>query len=268
MSHWILDSIDPNLTEILKQADRARMRNELYQLPFQEDSELIQRTSEALEIAVLDKIHKGALEDEGKTNDLRTCAGHAFILFSMLPPKSNLIEDAVFKLRACSLAVIGDQGTDAAQLLEEYDWSSLPFDSSDWKERTWCTIIDVWLRLIRKKGRSDCDHVLERVAALRVEQKDFEEQYLNRQPSRQAKAEAMELICFYHLAKAAEVMAIYTTDGVVNDNGQIHQLLDTHFNNIFLACQETPMLEIEPLSRLLSGCAAQMVTGIVANNEK
>ncbi|NQU63793.1 MAG: DEAD/DEAH box helicase [SAR324 cluster bacterium] len=257
MSHWILDSIGDNLAEAMKLADHAQVCRELYQQPFQEDEAFIQRTGDALELAVLDLIHDGIPGDEERRNDLRRYAGYAFKLFSILPPKPNPIEDAAFKLRMCSLAVLGDRGANAASLLVEYDWTDLPLETEDWKQRTWCTIVDVWLRLIRKKGWSDRDLVLERIAALRESQQVYEERYLNSQT--EPKAEALKLICLYHLAKVAEILAYYITDGVVDGNYQVQQLLDTHFDRIFLACQEVQMLEIEPLSRLLSGCAAQMV---------
>lgn len=45
-----------------------------------------------------------------------------------------------------------------------------------------------------------------------------------------AKAAALELMALYHLAKAAEILALYVTDGVVEGSYQIHNLLDMHFD--------------------------------------
>jgi len=97
-------------------------------------------------------------------------------------------------------------GPAASRLLKETQWS-LPLDSVDWKIRTWATILDVWLRLIRKKGWSDRDAVLENVAKLRDSQQEFERNYFAKQAPLKARNSALELICLYHLAKAAEILA-------------------------------------------------------------
>ena len=94
----------------------------------------------------------------------------------------------------------------------------------------------------------DRDTVLERIAALRDSQAQFEKNYLEAQEPAHAKASALELIGLYHLAKAAEVFAYYMTDGVVDGrNYQIHQLLETHFDRVLAVCKHAQMLELEPL---------------------
>lgn len=61
------------------------------------------------------------------------------------------------------------------------------------------------------------------------------------------------------MAKAAEILAQFITDGVVNGNYQIHQLLETHFDRALAVCKDTRMFELEPLTRLLAACSSQMV---------
>ena len=164
----------------------------------------------------------------------------------------------MFLLRAAALAVLGDMGSDAARWLREDNWPELPLDSDSWGERTWATILDIWLRLIRKHGWSDRDAVLDRIVRLREAQSSFERNYLDSQPAAHAKASALELIGLYHLAKAAEVLALYITDGVVDGNYQIHQLLDTHFDRVMAVCRHAQLVSLEPLSRLLAAASAQM----------
>ena len=132
-------------------------------------------------------------------------------------------------------------------------------ESTDWHDRTWAVILDVWLRLIRKKGWTDRDAVLESIAALRNAQQEFEAHYLQKQSNPVARSMALELIGLYHLAKAAEILAYFITDGVVDGNYQVHQLLEMHFDRVLAVCKTTQMLELEPLTRLLSACALQMV---------
>ena len=259
MSHWLLEKLGDSRTQALNQASHAQIHSELFGSPFSENATLIKRTGEALEMVVLDLLLEGKTDDESRQATLRSCAADAFRLFRVLPQAENAIDASMFKLRSSALAVLGDMGSDAARLLRESQWPELPLDSEDWIKRTWSTIIDIWLRLIRKQGWTDRDMVLERISALRDSQAQFEKDYLEGQPPAYAKSSALELIGLYHLAKAAEVFAHYMTDGVVDDrNYQIHQLLETHFDRVQAVCQHAQMLELEPLTRLLAACSSQM----------
>lgn len=258
MTHWLLETLNDTREQALKQASHAQVHYELFRKPFSEDAAFIKRTGEALEMVVLDLITERTIDDEEITQTLKSCAADAFRLFRILPPTGNAIETSLFQLRSSALAVLGDMGSDAARLLRETPWPELPLDSEDWSQRTWATIIDIWLRLIRKEGWADRDRVLEHIDALRRSQDEFERNYLEDQPNIHAKSSALELIGLYHLAKAAEVFAHYMTDGVVDNNYQIHQLLETHFDRVKTVCQHAQMLELEPLTRLLAACASQM----------
>jgi replicative superfamily II helicase len=259
MSHWLLETLGNTRVQALQQASHAQIHQELFNASFSEDVDLIKRTAEALEMVVLDLLLEGATEDEARLATLKSCAADAFRLFRVLPRVENALEASLLQLRSSALAVLGDMGADAARLLREYPWPVLPLDSTDWGERTWATIVDIWLRLIRKQGWTDRDVVLERIAALRDSQEQFEKYYLEGQRPAYAKSSALELVGLYHLTKAAEVFAHYMTDGVVDErNYQIHQLLETHFDRVLAICQYAKMLELEPLTRLLAACSSQM----------
>jgi len=258
MSHWLLEKLSEVRQQALEQASQFQVHHELSDAPFGEDAELIGRTAEALEMVVLDLILEGFVEDDNKERDLRLSAADAFRLLRVLPRPEDPVQCAIFLLRAGALAVLADKGADAARWLREDGWPELPLESEDWHKRTWATIVDIWLRLIRKDGWEDRDLVLERISRLRDSQASFEKDYLSDQEPTYAKASALELIGLYHLAKAAEVFAHYITDGVVDGNYQIHQLLDKHFDRVIAVCQHAQMLEMEPLTRLLAACASQM----------
>ena len=259
MSHWLLEALANERAQALKQASHARIHHELFDASFGEDIALIRRTGETLEMVVLDLLIEGAASDAGKLETLRSCAADAFRLFRVLPQAEDGFEASKYRLRSSALAVLGDMGSDAARFLRESPWPNPPLDSSDWRERTWATIVDIWLRLIRKQGWTDRDIVLERIKALRESQAQFEKEYLEGQQPTHEKAAALELIGLYHLAKAAEVFAYYMTDGVVDErNYQIRQLLETHFDRVLVVCQHAQMLELEPLTRLLAACSLQM----------
>lgn len=258
MTHWLLNALGDTRQQALKQASHAQICQELLHAPFSEDGELIRRCAETLEMVVLDLTLENIRDDEAKQNELKLAAADGFRLLRVLPRPTDIMNSAMFLLRAASLAVLGDKGPDAARWLREEPWPDLPLVSDDWGQRTWATILDIWLRLIRKDGWSDRDAVLERIAGLRDAQAPFEKAYLEGQKPTRAKASALELIGLYHLAKAAEVFASYMTAGVVDGKYQIHQLLDTHFDRVLAVCQQAQMVELEPLSRLLAASASQM----------
>lgn len=259
MSHWLLDRLNAIREQALKEAGRAQVFRELFNEPAEVNDELIQRSAEALEMAVLDLTVEDIADDEEKQKELKLAAADAFRLLRALPQPTDPLAAGMFLLRAAILAVLGDKGSDAARWLrEENTWPNLPVNSGDWSKRTWATVIDIWLRLIRKDGWADRDAILDRISQLRDAQADFEKDHLERQEPPHAKATALELIGLYHLAKAAEIFARYMTEGVVDGKYQIDQLLDTHFDRIKAVCQQTQLVDLEPLSRLLAVTASQM----------
>ncbi len=258
MSHWLIDKLSDTRQQALNEANKVQVHHAFRTQPFNGDNALIRRTAEALEMVVLDLVLKGITDNKEKQNELKLTAADAFRLFRVLPRPTDTLDTGMFLLRAGTLAVLGDRGADASRWMKESPWPDLPVDSEDWSKRTWATVLDIWLRLIRKDGWSDRDTVLDRIARLRDAQADFEKDYLEGQESIHAKATALELIGLYHLAKAAEIFAHYMTDGVVEGKYQIHQLLETHFDRVQTACQQAQMIDLEPLSRLLAASASQM----------
>ena len=252
MSHWLLEEQEEMRQQALKQVQLAQNSHK------QADEKLIRRTADALEMAVLDLVLEDAVHDEQKQRELQLAAADAFCLLCALPRPVDPLAAGKFLLRAGSLAVLGDKGTDAEQWLEKEPWAELPVDSEDWHKRTWATVLDVWLRLIRKDQYADLDIALERIFLLRSAQSDFEKKYLVGQESAHAKAVALELLGLYHLAKAAEILVRYMSDGDVDGKHQIHQSLDTHFGQVLAVCGHARMIDLELLGRLLAASAIQM----------
>ena len=263
MSHWLLDAIAERRGLALREADRVQFYREMGREVSAFAEELLRETAAALEIAVLD-LEVGRLSDDVERRALSCqAAADAFRLVRMLPLPAEPMATGTQLLRASVLAVLGDRGADAARWLRTLDetgyWPALPLDTRNWGERCRATITDVWLRLVRKKGWSDRDAVLERVAALRSAQEEFERDYLHTFTPLDAKRSALELIAIYHLAKAADVLAHYITDGVVDGSFQVQLLLDSHFDRAIDACEAAQLVELGPMTRLLARAAAQMV---------
>ena len=261
MNHWLLDMLEQRRCDALKAAEHIQVFSELLDRRYDTDLKLIRDTAVGLEVATLDFIMKGVNDqsDIQLQQCLRKCAGDAFRLLRVLPSHPTPIEEGLLLLRMSALAVIADKGSDAARLLKKRSWEDLPLESECWMDRTWATIVDVWLRLIRKKGWQDRDLVLKRVSQLREVQNEFEKEYLNEQDLATARASALELIGLYHLARAAEILALFITEGVVDGNYQIQNVLEMHFDRALKVCEHSPMIELEPLIRLLQACSSQMV---------
>jgi len=262
MNHWLLDAMADKRRAALREADRVQFHREMGREPGDLDTEALRETAAALEIAVLDLEVERLTDDPERRALSLQAAGDTFRLLRMLPLPNDPMAAGTQLLRASVLAVLGDRGADAARWLRTLDeaqqWPALLLDAADWGERCRATLIDVWLRLVRKKGWGDRDTVLERVAALRTAQQAFERDYLNTFEPLPAKRSALELIATYHLAKAADVLAHYITDGVVDGSHQIQPVLDSHFDRAIEACEAAQLIDLGPLTRLLARAAAQM----------
>ncbi|MFA7559514.1 MAG: DEAD/DEAH box helicase [Sphaerochaeta sp.] len=259
MNHWLLDSIADRRGRALKHAEKIQIYKELLRKDISEnDSELVD-VANALILVTIELSSEPYEDDEEKLAVIRGCASDAFRLLRMASLPEDSIEASYRLLQISTLAVIGDLGADASRLLQHIQWPVLPLLSENWEERTWATICDVWLRLIRKKGWEDRDTVLHRIADLRMSQEQFESAYLSTLNPMDAKGVALELIGLYHLAKAAEIIALFITDGVVEGNHQIGQLLDIHFDRVLAVCNYTQLINLEPIARLIKGAALQMV---------
>ena len=258
MSHWLLENLADVRAAALSTAERIQLHQELTGTSVEVDFDIIQTVAEALLLSTLDLVSSRLEDDAEKLAELRSCARDGFRLFRVLPLPDESLKRSSHLLRMCSLGVLGDVGADAARLLRNTTWRA-PVPGAPWGEHTWATILDIWLRLIRKMGWEDRDLVLQRVAELRTAQNDFETRYLRALSGAQAKTAALELIGLYHLAKAAEIFALFITDGVVERNYQILNLLDTHFDRVFEACFKAQLIELEPLARLLRATSAQMI---------
>lgn len=263
MSHWLLDSISERRGAVLAEADRIQFFREMAGEVPEFDIEAIKNMADSLEIAVLDLELERLTEDSDRKSTVRKAAEDGFRLLRILPIPENPLDAKMHLLRASILAVLGDRGVDAARWLrkleDENDWPAEFIESADWGLRCRATVIEIWLRLVRKSGWNDRDIVLEKVAALRADQQEFERNYLQSLELLPAKQSALELIAIYHLAKAADVLANFITNGVVDGNYQIQQLLDTHFDRAIEACETARLVELEPITRLLAKAASQMV---------
>ena len=205
----------------------------------------------ALELSVDEALATGVSE-----SDLRPVAADAFRLSRVLPRSSDALRVGINLFRLACLAQLGDVGADIARLLKESPWPQLPSDSSDWGERVLSVVIDAWLCLYRKSGWEDLNRVQEGISRLRREQSQFEQAHLRAAPE-PTKA-AWGLVGLYHFSKAAEILAVYLTQGEVQGDFMVKNLLDAQFDRAVSAAGRGQDVQLEALLRLGAAAARQM----------
>ncbi len=252
IGNWLLEHIAAEREEVNKLVNKRILSQELQNITLDIDFGKIERVTNILELYLFDILSsKNYNKDE-----VKKVSSELFRLCRVIPSSNESIDSLLYTLKYSCFGVLGDVGVSVSKLLKEESWDETFLTSENWKEKTLATIIDVWLRLIRKKGWSDRDRVLENIAKLRESQKQYEKKFLEQS---EQKRDAYELVILYHLAAAAEKMALYITDGKVDGNFQIQQILDSHFDRAIDVCDEVQMLELEPITRLLAHTSKQLV---------
>ena len=252
---WIADSIgDEKIRDATTEASRRRLRDALNIAESgQFTDEQLRFIANGLEIRVFD------LLEGGGGDELTTAAAEVFQVARVLPWSETAMEAAEALVRLGCLGVLGDRGADVRRLLLDKGIPTLPTDASDWGVRVWATILDVWLRLFRKSGWEDLDAVQQRIARLRSDQHSFEPEFLSRAEEQRNARPAWELVSAYHLAKAAEIVGIYYSQGSVDGYYDIREQLEAQFDRAIAAAGQGQLMERETLTRLLARTARTLV---------
>ena len=254
---WVVDVLGvERIARAKEQASRRRLVAALDVEPVDlGDDDELREVGAALELAVFD-----LLAEENPGERLRQTSAEAFQVLRALPIPPGPLEAGKWLLRLSCIAVLGDRGADARRLLVEKGIPSLPDEHADWGTRVWSITLETWLRLIRKHGWEDLDRVQESVVRLRQEQRELEPAFLAEAEERGTTQPAWQLIAEYHLAKAAEILALFTGQGSGSDGRfDIHQQLEAQFDRAVAACENGRLIDIEVLVRLLSHTARVMV---------
>ncbi|MHB1950426.1 MAG: DEAD/DEAH box helicase [Acidiferrobacteraceae bacterium] len=190
---------------------------------------------------------------------LRVAASDAFQVSRALPHPETTVVAAEWLVRLGCLGTLGDRAADVRRLLVEGGLPDLELQSGDWGVRVWASILDIWLRLFRKQGWQDLDIVQQRVAALRADQRQYEPQFLTHAEESKDARPAWELMSEYHLAKAAEILAIYLAQGSVDGHYDVREQLEAQFDRAIGSATRGQLMERESLARLLARTAHVLV---------
>lgn len=252
---WIIQSV--GVEKVRKAVEEAGRRRLLIALGAQGGQGVLddrQRfVANSLELRVFE------LLDGEDAAVLQAGALEAFQVARSLECPEEPIEAAEWLVRLGALGVLGDRGADVRRLLTERDLPRLPLDSEDWGIRVWACILDIWLRLFRMHGWGDLDLVQQRMAALRTDQRDHEPDFLVQAEARKDARPAWELVTEYHLAKAAEILGIYLTQGSVDGHYDVREQLEAQFDRAISGAGRGQLMERESFARLLARTARAMV---------
>lgn len=214
--------------------------------------------SELRAVIQLLELQVEVLLDSDNHNALRVAAAEVFQVARALPFDPQTLNGAIELLRLACLGVLADRGADVRRLLELIEWPPVP-DQADWGQRVLQTVVELWLRLLRKRGWEDLTGVQEAVVQLRRDQAVGEATFLAEAERNQNVRPAWELITLYHLAKAAEILAIYLSQGAVEQHFDVREQLEAQFDRAIGASERGQLVELEMLARLLARTARVLV---------
>ncbi|MCY4353925.1 MAG: DEAD/DEAH box helicase [Truepera sp.] len=252
---WVVASIgEERVRNAATEAGRRRLQSALsIGESKQLSDEHLRFVANGLEIRVLD------LLDNGDAKELCAAAAEVFQVARVLPRPDKPMEAAAELVRLGCLGILGDRGADVKRILLEEEIPPLPTSASDWGVRVWATILDIWLRLLRKNGWADLDAVQERVASIRSEQSNLEPQFLSKAEEQGDAKPAWELVSAYHLVKAAEIIGVYQSQGSIDGHYDIREQLEAQFDRAIAAADRGQLMERETLARLLARTARTLV---------
>jgi hypothetical protein len=252
---WILESLGATkIQEAVEESGRRRLRHALgiQELTWVTDDS-IRFAANALEL------HAFRLLESDDAGALRDAAANAFQVARTIARGALPLDAAATLVRLGCLGVLGDRGADVRRFLTETSLPVLPTDAPDWGTRVAATILEVWLRLLRKQGWEDLDTVQQRVASLRADQRTFEPSFLADAEQQKDARPAWELMSQYHLAKAAEILGLYLSQGSVDGHYDVREQLEAQFDRAIATATRGQLMEREVLSRLLARTARALV---------
>lgn len=193
--------------------------------------------------------------------EFRDYCSLAFDIRRMLPLGET--EDARVKgaIRLAAVAVLGDRSADIRRYLNENAWpvSELNSEDAGWPKLVLFRVADAFLRVVRKKNWDDLRAVADSIASLRQSQQLYEREYLQQENGLRQIA-AIELVAFYQLAKAVEMLGVFVGKGTprtaLDD-------VDFHLSRAVKAADSAGIIELALLLRWLSMAARVLIRSTI-----
>lgn len=201
------------------------------------------------------------LDENEEGGALREAAELAFETVRATTEPADPLDRSLHVLHTACYGVLADRTPDVARYLRGRALPDVPPADADWGTRVHAGLVRLWLLLLRKQGWADLDAVQHEVVALRQAQAAAEPAYLAAHKS--PRGAAWSLVALYHLAKAAETLAIYSAQGTVGGAFDIREQLQAQFDRSIAACERAELLDLHASVRLLAATAGKLVANSI-----
>ena len=197
--------------------------------------------------------------DEGM--EFRDYCSLAFDIRRVLPYEKTPEEQLKNMLRIAVVGVLGDRNADIRRHLNENEdfWCALDFPKTDWPHIVLFNVITAFLYVVRKSSWTDIGNVAESVKTLREKQSEYEREYLQQENGVRQIA-AFELVVFYQLAKAIELLGVFVGQGtpptIIDD-------ADFHFSRAVKAADAAGIIELSIMSRWLTLASVSLIRSTI-----
>lgn len=164
-------------------------------------------------------------------------------------------------IRVAAVGVLGDRSADIRRYLNENAWPvpEINADDAGWPKLVLFRVADAFLRVVRKKSWGDLHGVAKAVATLRESQQRYEREYLQQENGLKQVA-AIELVAFYQLAKAVEMLGVFVGKGTprtaLDD-------VDFHISCAIKAADSAGIIELALLLRWISMAARVLIRSTI-----
>jgi replicative superfamily II helicase len=255
MTSWIIEAIG---AEKRKEAALAVGEHLLSDLGLQPGAQTDDYafTTNAYALAAIDLLGEPEPADE-----LRAAAELAFETLRATDTPEDVEGETLHRLHTACYGILGDRTPDVARYLRAVTLPEKPGAEADWSTQVRGSVYRLWLLLMRKDGWADLDLLLAEVVSLRESQKSAEADFLK--AADHPRLEAWRLIAAYHLSKAAEILATYSTHGSVAGGFDVREQLDSQFDRSVVACERAELVTMHATVRLLAATAKRMVANSI-----
>ena len=222
----------------------------------------VQQALQVVELRALDLMQEWRRDSrslEGK--QFRQLCSYAFDLRRSLPKPGNANDNLKSSLLLSCVAVLGERSADIRRHFREQPWS-IPKSqvvNTNWAQQLFHETADAFLRVVRKQGWADLEEVANAIRSLREQQKQLEASYLGKENSVR-QAAALELVAFYHLAKAIEILGLYTGTG---QPATATDEVEFHITRAVRAADSAGIIEMALLLRWIGAAARALIRATI-----
>lgn len=196
-------------------------------------------------------IENRLLRDQAVAASFRT-----FNIRRLLPVPEETHDRLFYVLEFSAIAYCGDCWADLRRWYQEQGEDILKAPSeadAGWDHILLCRLFDCWVRLFRKRGRDDLDHIREIIVGLRDDQ-NVHEAHLWQNGSESVIA--LRLLALYNWAKGTETLATFILQ---EEPDEPFDTLDKHFETGIKAAGVSGDAQLEVVLRWLHATARIMV---------